>query len=297
MDEFEKRDGEVRSGPGGRRFGRRGLIAGGLGALAASLFGRAKPAEAVEVPPFALGQLNVATALTTIEATGPGIQIRSGENAFGALARSGFGAAAALIPGEMVYSLTAFPGGFGAEGWAAIAPTDLEISLGDAKAGLGGFSRDFGGLFLGVTQPTQFQITSTVPTGVFGAGGRVGVLGSAQMPMLPMITDAAGVLGTASDPETAAILAWNPQGIGLKVVGDVMLSGVIKGMIPAGEKMVEIQDPAVHADSAAIATLVGNPGNFATVHYLETEEGLLRVVLTAPTRNEVGFGALVLHGC
>jgi hypothetical protein len=134
-------------------------------------------------------------------------------------------------------------------------------------------------------------------TGVAGLGERLGVVGSA-MPagvQISLVHDGpAGVLGAARGADAIGVVAENPDGVALRVVGRIALSSGGTGIVPARSRRVEIPVPSLEEGAPVNVTLMDDPGApGCTLHYARAQAGSLVVALTAPAQQDTRFSYLV----
>jgi hypothetical protein len=187
----------------------------------------------------------------------------------------------------------------GVEG-RTLLPRDTAISIPATLArGVAGISSGLG--VLGLSRQTSITLTNEtlLRAGTVGLGDEVGVWGSAGVPLpaRPVITYVAGVLGSARGPDAAGIIAENPTGPALQVLGAAAFKGGGTGTVSRGESHARVEDPAVRPGSLVNVTLRGDPGNAAGVHYVEAGDGVLDVFLTVPPRHDTPFNYFVYQGC
>lgn len=282
---------------------RRALLAGGLGALAATALGRPARAQEDDVQrsePLLLNEENEASDTTSLvlDADTPAFAVEN-------------------------------PTGPGIVGASAL-PTSFAISC----TGVVGMGDRWG--LVGSHLPASAPVTYTPPrfdAGVAGSSPRIGVVGSAALPLdasisIPVrglgvlaagsggglaglavpengfITLTAlsegpvGVLATASGEDSVALLAQNPDGTALRIEGSAAFSCAGRGTIPARMRSVEISDPGIGPDSLVNATLAGDTGApGSSLHHVEVDDGTLRIELTAPTRRDTPFNYFVFERC
>ncbi len=104
------------------------------------------------------------------------------------------------------------------------------------------------------------------------------------------ITNPIGIAGTAFGGDQIGVVAHNPLGVALSVVGGISVTCGGTGLIPGGERKVEIKDDSINAGSVVLATMTGDPGNKgATIQHVDATDGYARLSLTAPVRVDTPF--------
>ncbi len=187
----------------------------------------------------------------------------------------------------------------GVEG-RALLPRDAAISIpATLTRGVTGISSGLG--VLGLSHQATVTLTDATlrRAGVVGFGAELGVWGSAGSP-LPIgspLTWTVAVLGTADGPEAKAVVARNPSGVALEVVGAAAFKGGGKGVVPAGTLRTTVEDASISPESLVNVTLAGDPGNASTVHFVRAGDGMLELVLTVPPRTDTPFNYFVYRSC
>lgn len=309
-----------------RTIGRGRLLAGAIGAGVASLFGRTTGASAQDdVPqlkPLLLEVDNVAEGTSSLlaSAAGPTLEVGSSllprqaviTDTLSAVALAGFSPSIGVlgfsspitqtVPFHLPISRSGVAGigpRSGVEG-RSLLPQGPQISISAVLArGVTGISDGLG--VLGLSRQASISLTDETlfRAGAAGLGDQLGVWGSAgsNLTATTELTQTVGVLGTVDGPDARAIVARNPSGIALEVVGVAAFKGGGRGVIRPRSKSASVEDASISPDSLVNVTLAGDPGNAATVQYARVGEGLLEVFLTVPVRLETPFSYFVYRHC
>jgi hypothetical protein len=225
------------------RLGRGRLLAGGLGALVATLVARVRPAAADDVipgRPLLLETENVAETTT-------GLSQHAGSPALDVRNRSGPGiVSSALLPREAAISIPFAAGVVGSGTRLGVVgsslPAEVVISI-PFEAGLAGLSRRLGVVGSSLPAEVVISIPAGAEAGVAGFSERLGVVGSALMPQEAHITyvptfragvagvgDRLGVVGSSLPAEVAISI---PFGFDAGVAGLSSRVGVVGSSLPA----------------------------------------------------------------
>jgi hypothetical protein len=213
-----------------------------------------------------LGEDNIADAPTGLvhEGDGPTLRVENLDGGPGigvvsnkAPALQGFSPSGGLLGSTVTFSVTQLSDGVGVQGT--------------------------GGRFgvAGTIVPDGVAITETLVAGVWGTS----TLGTTTT-----LTGTYGLAGTAYGGDQIGVVAHNPSGVALSVMGGIKLSCGGRGTIEARRREVEILDASIAPGSVVLVSLSDDPGNSGVaVQYVRTEAGRAVVGLTAPVTRETGF--------
>lgn len=258
------------------RIGRRHFLAGSLAGVVGSALVRLPAAGAQvgdEFQPMLLGEENEAGGPTGLTYKGPGptLQVTNLDS----------GPGIQVITSESP-SIQGIGGG--------VIGTQQPITATKPIAGVQGLGNRVG--VVGSTLPASATISPTITAGVWGTPS---LAGSAPFSMTNLI----GVAGTAFGSDQIGVVAHNPEGLALSVVGGVSVVGGITvncggtGLIAAGKREAEVLDNSIKAGSVVLATMTRDPGTKgATIQHVDTFEGYAVVSLTAPVRVDTTFSYL-----
>ena len=255
------------------KIGRRHFLAGSLAGVVGSALVRL-PAAGAQVlqESMLLGVENVAEGPTGLSYKGPGPTLRIEND-------SGPGI---QVITDKVPSIEGIGGG--------VIGTQQPITGTSPIAGVQGLGNRVG--VVGSTLPASATVSPTITAGVWGTPS---LAGSAPFSMTNLI----GVAGTAFGGDQIGVVAHNPEGVALSVVGGVSVVGGITvncggmGLIAVGKREAEIRDDSIKAGSVVLATMTGDPGNKgATIQHVEAGDGYAVLSLTAPVRRETTFSYL-----
>jgi hypothetical protein len=234
-----------------RKLGRRGLLAGGVGALFAALFGKVSSASADDGGAFVLGEQNTADQTTQLVfgGTGGALEIDWGDPARGNVSRAIIGDGThngTPVYGELVPAVqrawTAASAGWfnGGRSPGAVGVSDSHIGVIGLSGPVPAISPEeldpAGGHFVGAGGAGLCARSDTQPGALGMSDGSVGVIGAtgvdAQHEDELYGLNAAGVIGVAGENPTAA---GTPGGVGVwGLAGEVELNPQPFPPAPAG---------------------------------------------------------------
>lgn len=272
------------------RLGRRQFLTGALTGVVGSALIRLPQAQAQGLVEFLeLGNLNLSQATTRlrqIDGTGPALQVVGPDSGSAIRAISNKG-----LPAEP--ALEGHSPGTGVHGMSSSMVFTQTQTLDMGISGLQGTGDKVGV----VGTITSGPITITEPS------APIGVWGLSPAPKFNPVTLTlpAGVVGTASGPGGVAMVAHNPTGPALSVIGDLTVTGEAvftcggTGVFPSGQRKVEIEDSGIREGSLVIVVLTSDSGNRGVaLHHVDVGAGKAVAHLTARVREETSFTYLCL---
>jgi hypothetical protein len=253
-------------------IGRRKFLAGSLAGVVGSALVRLPAAHAQASDPefpdaMFLGVDNVADGPTSLSHASdlPTLRVANTD--------SGPGVQVVTNKGPAVSGMS--PGG-------GLIGVNEPITLTHSIAGVQGLGSKVG--VVGSILPHSVQFTDTISAGVWGT--------TPVLPSTPSITltNDIGVAGTAFGGDQIGVVAHNPTGLALSVVGGISVTCGGTGVVASGDRVAEIEDDSISLGSVVLVSLTGDPGNKgATVHHIRAGDGAATVSMTAPVRDDTPF--------
>jgi hypothetical protein len=173
-------------------------------------------------------------------------------------------------------------GGLGVWG-AAKLPAQVNFSFNFPAVGVWGTSGP-------IPTGTTYSMSAQAGVGVWGAVAPLADSG------VITLTHTAGVMGSAYGMDQVGVLASNPMGTALRVMGGMAVTTAGRGIVPAGDHFTRITDPHLMRDHVVLVNLMGNPRDKeCTLHYVQVGDGMLKVNVTSPPQVDLPFNYLAVE--